>query len=103
MISVPDRGEFCPVDFPNMALNISNWQHALIKILLAAGASKRICASQADCSPKAIQRIREKMRQHRKIRLGREYKSRRILSDEMIIALLCRLDKAPNLYLNEIT
>jgi hypothetical protein len=82
---------------------MGDWQHAFIEILLAAGASKRVCARQADCSPKAIQRIRKKMRLHGKTRLGREYKSRRMLSNEIIVALLRRLDEAPNLYLNEIT
>jgi len=42
------------------------------------------------------------MRLYGKIRLGCEYKLRRILSIKITIVLLCRLDKAPNLYLNKI-
>jgi len=93
---------FYPIAFLNMAPHMGDWQHAFIEILLAAGASKRVCARQADCSLKAIQRIRKKMRLHGKTRLGREYMSRRVLSNEIIIALICRLDKAPNLYLDKI-
>ena len=94
---------FYPIAFLNMAPYMGDWQYAFIEILLAAGASKRVCARQADCSPKAIQRIWKKMRLHGKTRLGRKYKSRRILSNEIIVALLCRLDKALNLYLDEMT
>ena len=94
---------FYLIAFLDMAPHIGDWQHAFIKILLAAGARKRVCAHQADCSPKAIQRIWKKMKLHKKTRLGREYKSRRILSNKIIIALLCQLNEAPNLYLDKIT
>ena len=43
------------------------------------------------------------MRLYKKIRLGREYKLIRMLSNEIIVVLLCRLYKALNLYLDEIT
>ena len=46
---------FYPIAFLNMALYMGERQHAFIEILLAAGASKRVCARQADCSPKSIQ------------------------------------------------
>ena len=36
------------------------------------------------------------------MRLGREYKSRSILSNEMIITLFCRLNEALNMYLDKI-
>ena len=79
---------FYPVAFLNIAPNMGDWQHAFIEILLAAGASKRVCARQVDCCPKAIQRIRKKIRLYGKIRLSREYKLKRILSNEIIIILL---------------
>ena len=103
MISVPNRGVLKLPSLINMAPNMGDWQHAYIEILLAVGATRRQCAQQADCCTRSIQRIQKNMKLHGKTRLDREYKSRRLLSTEAIVALLCRLEEAPNMYLDEMT
>ena len=103
MISVPDRGVPKLVPLINMAANMGSWQHVFIEILLTAGATKHQCARQANCSTKSIQSIQRNLRLHRKTKLDRKYKLRRLLSNEAIVTLLCRLNDAPNMYLDEMT
>ena len=81
---------------------MGEWQRVFLEILIDAGATNRQCSIQARCSCKAVQRIRRKLERYRRTRLGRvHFGPRRMLSPQMIVALLCRLDEAPNLYLDE--
>ena len=78
------------------------WQHIFLEILIDAGATNQQCRVQAKYSHRAIQRIRRKLERHGRKRLSRiHFGPRRALSSQMIVALLYRLNKAPNLYLDE--
>ena len=85
-----------------MAPHMREWQHVFLEILIDAGATNRQCRIQSKCSRRAVQRIRQKLERYGGTRLGRvHFGLRRTLNSQMIVALLCRLNEAPNLYLDE--